>query len=206
MEKRAIKKVTRANTSGLLFGTGKNLFPSDAVFFPTYEDMIRCYQSTRLQIKGEGSKEPSSASVAAAVAKKVIDVWERASIPVVSLKRVIAMILSYSSKYKNVIKPAKSRNAQFLQSKLEKFKSDAANLFDICACKCQDLYSCNCEKKSKVPGREKQFLINQRTVREMAIGNVDMATTKRKSTPKNGNICWSGQERNIKLQHKWISK
>lgn len=180
MEKRAIKKVTRKNARCPLFGTGKDLVPSDAVFLPTYKDVIRCYQSTRLQIKGEGSKEPSSASVAAAVAKKVIDIWEeRASIPVVSLKRVIGMILSYNCKYKNVMKPFKSRNTPFLQSKIEKFKSDAANLFDICACKCQDLFSCNCEKRSKVPEREKQFLIDQRTVRKMAIANVDRITTQK---------------------------
>ncbi|GBM43933.1 hypothetical protein AVEN_125123-1 [Araneus ventricosus] len=103
---------------------------------------------------------------------------ERASIPVVSLKRVIAMILSYNYKYRNVIKPAKSRNTQFLQSNLEKFKADAANLFDICVCKCQDLYSCNSENKFKVPEREKQFLIDQRPVREMVIGDVDMVTTQ----------------------------
>lgn len=143
--------------------------------------MIRCYQSTRLQIKGEGSKEPSSASVAAAGAKKVIYgnvlpfllewkcfhscciiiygiyIWERASIPVVSLNQMNAMILSHNCKYKNVMKPAKSRNTPFLQSKLDKFKSDAANLFDICACKCQDLYSCNDKKRSKVLERKTIF-------------------------------------------------
>lgn len=124
---RSVKKLMRANTSCSIFGTGKDLFPSDSTFLPTYEDIIRCYQSTRLQIKGEGSKEPSSKSVAALVANKVIHIWDRASIPIVSLDRVIAMILCYNSKYKNLIKPVKRRNTPFLQSKLGKFKNDAAN-------------------------------------------------------------------------------
>ena len=44
-------------------------------------------------------------------------------------------------------------------------------MFDICICKCKIFIDCHC--KVKVPIRERYFLVDQRTVRKMAIGNVD---------------------------------
>ena len=51
-----------------IFGSAKNIFPENAVQLPTYEDVMSCYQSVRLELKGNCSKEPSAASVANIVA------------------------------------------------------------------------------------------------------------------------------------------
>ena len=63
------------------------------------------------------------------------------------------------------------------------FMETLHQLFDIAACQCQDLGACKCDKDMKVPQRERQFLMDQRTTRKMQIGTIDRkvtATMKRK--------------------------
>ncbi|GBL89082.1 hypothetical protein AVEN_255219-1 [Araneus ventricosus] len=57
-------------------------------------------------------------------------------------------------------------------------KDSESSLFDISACKCEDLDHCTCDKSRKVPKREVTFLHDQRTVREMCIGNIEKQTSK----------------------------
>src|SRR6218665_1074355 len=48
-------------------------------------------------------------------------------------------------------------------------------LFEIAACKCLDVSQlCKYAKGKKVPQEERQFLIDQRTSRNMMIGHVDI--------------------------------
>ena len=49
-------------------------------------------------------------------------------------------------------------------------------MFDICTCKCKKIIDCHC--KVKVHTRERYFLVDQRTVRKMAIGNVEKKGTQ----------------------------
>ena len=50
-------------------------------------------------------------------------------------------------------------------------------MFDIqIHCKCENFIDCHC--KVKDPIRERYFLVDQRTVRKMAIGNVDKKVTQ----------------------------
>lgn len=88
-----MSKQTRANVSMYLFQTEKDIFPEKTNVLPTYEDVIRCFQSVRLKLKGEGSKQPEARAVANIVAQKIDDVWKRASLPILSHKRIIDMIL-----------------------------------------------------------------------------------------------------------------
>lgn len=63
--------------------------------------------------------------------------------------------------------------------KAESFLNHAkATLFDISYCKCKDFLNCSCGKDKKIPKLERQFIVDQRTVRKMAIGRVDIKTTK----------------------------
>src|SRR6218665_1124527 len=53
-------------------------------------------------------------------------------------------------------------------------------LFDIAACKCLDVPQlCKGAKDRNVPQEERQFLIDQRTSRNMTIGHVDIIGTKK---------------------------
>ena len=54
-------------------------------------------------------------------------------------------------------------------------------LFDICSCQCkseQGKIVCRCEKGKRVPLREVPFLLDQRKLRQMQIGNLDTKVTK----------------------------
>ena len=49
-------------------------------------------------------------------------------------------------------------------------------MFDICICKCKNFIDSHC--KVKVPIRERYFLVDQRTVCKMEIGNIDKKVTQ----------------------------
>ena len=60
------------------------------------------------------------------------------------------------------------------------FKDNAeTHLFDISACKCVKFENCTCNKDKKVPQVEQVFLSDQRTLRKMAIGNVNGIISKK---------------------------
>nr|CAH7731779.1 unnamed protein product [Callosobruchus chinensis] len=171
-------KKTRSGLDMILFGSGLDIDAERAKTLPTY-DVLRCYASVRLELKGDGSKQPKSSIIADIVAKKLEQLWQRASLPVLTRPRIKDMILSYNNKYQTIIKPCKSRQNTNLTAKLEKFKADAQKLFDICYCKCADKISCKCEKTKKIPALEWDFIIDQRGQRKMAIGNVDKKETNK---------------------------
>lgn len=56
---------------------------------------------------------PPSAIVANNVASKIKEVWKRASLPTLSRKRIVKIILTYNGKYQNVIKPIKEKYHHF---------------------------------------------------------------------------------------------
>ncbi|KAJ8931727.1 hypothetical protein NQ314_015325 [Rhamnusium bicolor] len=155
----------------------KDILPEQTRVLPTYEEMIRCFQSIRLKLKGNGSKQPEAREVASIVASKIEEVWKKASLPTVVHKRVVDMILQYNKKYQTIIKPLKGRNTTFFTEKLETFKIDANRLFDICSCKCENKMLCKCDKNRKIPDMEWSFIEDQRNMRKMVIGNVDKEVT-----------------------------
>lgn len=74
-------KPTRANACMYIFDSEKDILPEQTSVLPTYEDIIRCFQSVRLKLKGNGSKQPEAREVASIVATKIEEVWKKASIP-----------------------------------------------------------------------------------------------------------------------------
>ena len=88
------------------------------------------------------------------------------------------MLKTYNSKYLKIKGKGKS-NISF--TKLKSFQDNAkANLFDISLCKCKQLHDCSCVLSNKVPVEEREFLIDQRTARNMVIGSVDKTLTAKK--------------------------
>lgn len=129
-------------------------------------------------------KEPAFAEISEFVVDKLEDIWNKASIPVVSRKRIVKLLQTYHTKYLNLLKPFKSRqNNSTYKTKIQSLKNEASTrLFDIAACKC-DLTSepvlCICEKSRKVPAIEVPFLLDQRSARKMAISNIDIIQTRK---------------------------
>lgn len=197
-------KKTRAGTSVHLFGAVTDFDFKTINVLPTYEQVILCYESIRVELKGDQSKEPTSNTIASAVAERLELIWQRASLPIVTHKRIVDMILSFHAKYKNIIKPMKSRHTPFLNEKLQKFKNNAKRLFDICACKCSTFQSCKCPKERKVPAIEWPFIIDQRNNRKMVIGTVDHVMTQKlqkrlKRQAKDISLGESTKEENLDL-------
>lgn len=144
---------------------------------PTYEDVMKYYEWTRHQLKLqlETAKEPTFAEIADIVTSKIENIWQTASIPIVTRTRIIQMLKAYHLKCKNLLKSIKRLSPE----KLESFRQSSKILFDISACKCKVLSQCICAKDKKVPKQEQTFLIDQRTSRMMIISGIDVTATKK---------------------------
>lgn len=146
---------------------------------PTFHDVMKHYLFVRQQLKITSNKEPSFKDISDCVVSHVMNLWKRASIPTVSEKRIYDMLKSYHSKYvkmKILVEVRKSeKNLQKLKDL--QIQAEKKTLFDASACKCEDFELCSCSRLSKVPLKEKEFLIDQRTTRKMLIGSVDPLLT-----------------------------
>ena len=143
---------------------------------PTYSDVMKCYLFERMNTK-TSAKQPSLKDCIEAIIMKLISIWNRSPIPIVTEKRIYDMLKAYHSKYRSILKPFKSRqNDTNYRQKIDQFIDKANVLFDIAACKCMD--ACSCPSQKRVPQLEKNFLLDQRSSRKMAIANVDIAETK----------------------------
>lgn len=168
---------TRRSVTCPIFGAGKDL---NLRCFPTCEDVMQYYHHVRTELRSS-KKEPPFKDIAAVVTERLEYLWKLASIPTVSTARINQMLKSYRDKMANIIKSlnAKKKN-ESLQKNLEAFKkSTKTTLFDISACKCPDLTKCSCPPERRVPLKEQQFLLDQRSDRKMAIGTVDVETTNK---------------------------
>ena len=143
------------------------------------------------------TKEPPVIEITQQVAQKVEAIWVRASLPTISHKRVLEKIKLLHTKYQVVRKPYKGRKVQrHYHNKIQQFAAEArGQLIDISTCKCNDYSTCKCDKDKKIPVDERTFLTDQRSVRRMMIGCVDLNRTKqiRKRTKRKqrGSCCSS---------------
>jgi hypothetical protein len=147
---------------------------------PTYGDIMKNFLSFRHAMKpNDTCKEPTVVDVAMKLAPIIEKLWHKASLPIISHKRVVEKIRLYHDKYRNLLKPLKSRQGdQSYEAKIQCFAAEAnSQLFDISACKCLDFQTCKCPLDRKVPTAERLFLSDQRSARNMMIGGVDLKTT-----------------------------
>lgn len=163
-----------------IFGSPAEMSESQ---LPTFSDIMKSYLLLRNRLKstqtGENTKEPTVSELSEMLSRKVEQIWHKASLPIISHKQTVAKIRSYHDKYRTLLKPFKGRKANTnYNAKITKFASDArSQLFDICSCKCTDYNNCKCKKEQKVPAAEREFLTDQRGIRQMVIGGVDSVLT-----------------------------
>lgn len=157
---------------------------------PSYADIIRYFLYIR-----KTNINMSIINIAAIIGKEVLLVWQKASLPVLSQRRINKMIVDYHFKYKNILKSINSTHKSLdFNAIVNSFKTDAINsLFDICSCKCFNFTTCTCPKEQKVPKLEQIFLMDQRLERRMIIGTIDIAVStklsnKIKRTASNVNL------------------
>ena len=166
---------TRSSVSCVIFGPPCQL-PGNML--PTYEDTLKYYNLVKFQLKeASNGKDPSHSEISSKVTAEIEALWEKASLPVVSLDRVRAMLKTYHQKYQNCLKPYQTRKEKdSYKAKLLAFKLEAMKLFDICTCKCSGEF-CKCSKSRKIPAKEIAFLHDQRGVRKMILGRIDAVQT-----------------------------
>lgn len=95
------------------------------------------------------------------IVKNLIEVWAKASIPIVSIQRVELMFSTFYKKYKNVKKNFGSK-AHTTENTKDKSKTAllemGQQLFDIAACKCSEPKFCKCPTFKKIPFLELKFM------------------------------------------------
>lgn len=166
--------VTRKKVSCVIFDAPSEM-PDNQL--PTYADVMKFYNLTKQKLKYElNNKDPPHHNVAEIVTTKVEQIWDKASIPHVSHRRVQEMLNKYHKTFMNLLKPYKSRkDSGPYREKISQFKNESKKLFDICSCKCSFISQCQCEKSRKIPAIERDFLEDQRGPRGMIIAKVDEA-------------------------------
>lgn len=138
--------------------------------------------------------KPILSTIFKTIAVQVADIWDQSIIPKNSVQQIEAKVMELHQSYLNVMK-FKSKNN--FEQKIQEFKEASKALFDICKCKCPEISHCKCDYSNKVPKKEKEFLIDQRTVRKMTFGSIDhnatanferkQAANARLNPPKTGN-------------------
>lgn len=172
-----LKVLTREKVKCPIFGHPDLL---DENILPSYKDVMRYYLFIRQKLKEENGSKPAVSTICSNLAPEIIKIWRKASIPTVSDRRVEQMLMSYNTKYKNLLKSKGKKSSHTMES-VRKFKETSENLFDLAACKCSDFSNCTCERLKKVPLMEQGFLIDQRTQRKMFIGGIDKDSTQKLS-------------------------
>lgn len=116
---------------------------------PTVADVLKYYSYVLSERKQEGCSN-NNLKVIKIICKKVVAIWERASIPCVSEKRITTIITKWLNEREKLIKSFKrDHNTPSYKDKLGAFLEKTDVLLDIASCKCKPII-CSCEKEFKV--------------------------------------------------------
>lgn len=145
-KKVGIGTITRKDFECPIFGHPRDLLHNK---LPTHEDVLRCCFQERFNLAVTiNNKSVSFSRVASTVAKKIIGLYDKASIPTVTEYRVIQLISSYYESYSKLRKSFhRDKDKPAFKLKLDNFKEKGCSLFDIAACKCVIVANdCSCKK------------------------------------------------------------
>lgn len=158
------KQKTRASVSHSVFG--RPLMDLPKTELPTRGQIARHV----LFVKER--KNASNSDAFPIVLETVTSLWKRAGIPTEPAKNI-------NIKLKRLMEQG-SKQSQYrtLSGKGQLFVDSLDKLFDIAGCQCQDFLKCSCDKDIKVPQKERDFLTDQRTGRQMQIGSLDSRSTR----------------------------
>lgn len=191
------KVITRQVFDCPIFGTPKDLSSNK---LPTGEDVIRSCSQERYNLAVEiNNKSVSFKKVASTVTNKVISIYEKASIPTVTDKRIAQLITVLHDKYYSLRKSyTRDKNKASFKKQIDEFKQKCSLLFDVAACKClivvectckkpPDLcqckltIDCSCEKSRRIPPIELRFVYLLRVHGIGKIGPVDISETNKRN-------------------------
>lgn len=189
------KIITRHEFECPIFGHPRDFLQSK---LPTHECVLRCIFEERFKLAIEtNNKKVSFSKVARTVAEKVKCLYDKASIPTVSVYRIYQLVNAYHDSYYKIRKSYnRDKDKTSFKQKIEEFKLRSSSLFDVAACKCA-IYvdctckktpnacecaisiNCTCDKAKKIPSLELRFIFLQRKCGLGRIGSVDIKVTKK---------------------------
>lgn len=133
---------------------------------PTSADVIQA-----ILFEQSVSKDAELSKICEKIATEIEEIWAKTTIPIITHKSVKRNVILLESKYKALLK---SKNSKYFEKIRQRFTEDKTNeLFDICTCKCINIFKCTCPREFKVPQIEKEFLIDQKSKRKMVLDKVD---------------------------------
>lgn len=138
---------------------------------PVTKDVLTLllYQKSELK-KILNRKNPPTAEAFFNVYNKIVTIWLKTAVPIISKERVMAQLKSLSDRYDQFKKYSKSKKKENFNIKLSKYIFECENtLFDLACCKCSSFNSCTCLNEKKVPFTERDFLLDQRKERLLCI-------------------------------------
>ena len=112
------------------------------------------------------------------ITAEVIEIWsKRGNLPTNEEKSVRNKVQDTITKGQDLLKLPLNRRVNYISESLmdvtsprrTKKKNNFEGLFDICSCSCETRNSCVCPLMLKVPEREWDFLVDQRSNRKMVI-------------------------------------
>ena len=174
---------TRSAIKPLAGGLGKpkNLPPNT---LPTNGDVLKAYFYLKHVLSDEDiDKSPSFATLSNLLIPEIKTLWDSPNgcLPFITTQRVEVMLKNLLAGYRKITTYPKNRVSSEAYIKLlGNFADECEKLFDICTCKCPiDLENlsdrhnkvlCKCpDIQRRVPVKEAEFLVDQRTVRKMHI-------------------------------------
>lgn len=162
--------VTRAQLTCPVYGIANEL---ETKQLPNIREVMQHFSFIQTQFP----TNIKTSDIAIKVATNVLEIWNKASIPTVSAKRVQQKIESLRKALRVILKrKGEAKNTAFSLAWQE-----SSNLFDIAECQCLEYNNCACPRDAKVPTLEREFLLDQRNERKMVIGCLDKETTNKLS-------------------------
>ena len=146
---------------------------------PLVSDILRAYLYANCDpYSTVSAKQPPWKSTREMLCSQVEDIWKRASIPIVSTRRIHQMLDKWKDKFRNILRPYKQRQSEIsYNNRLVAFRDECLKLFDVASCKCLAAV-CHYPADQKVPERERCFLHDQRNDRKMYIGREDKKVSR----------------------------
>lgn len=111
------------------------------------------------------------------IALEIEQLWTLTTIPIIKQKSIVRKVNVLYTQYTKQFKSVK--RATFEPAHQEFVDKAASQLFHICSCKCEDVYQCSCPRDSKVPKNEREFLIDQKSIRDMYFSCQDEQLTEK---------------------------
>ena len=143
----------------------------DEIKLPTILEILQYYEYIKVQKRLISKYDPSATAISTEIALKLISIWNKTDIHIISKRRIEELILEKHYELKKLNKRQnKSPDSEKVLEDVNKFKTKISFLFDMASCKCKN--NCSCPSLNQMNQELKNFLHDQRTSRVLTISTL----------------------------------